>query len=89
MASQETLDVSNRAKRINEERLRGGLETNEQGRFVAIEPDSGDYFLGRTMSEAIQASRPVHPDRLAFVIRIGHATAVEIGGGATAPILLG
>ena len=47
--------------------------------FVAIEPDSGDYFFGKTLSEAIQAPRAAHPDRLAFAMRVGHITAVNLG----------
>jgi hypothetical protein len=47
--------------------------------FVAIEPDSGEYFFGKTLSEAIQASRAAHPNRLAFAMRVGHSTAVNIG----------
>lgn len=46
---------------------------------VAIEPDSGDFFLGKTLSEAIQASRAAHPNCLAFAMRVGHSTAVNIG----------
>jgi hypothetical protein len=46
---------------------------------VAIEPDSGEYFFGKTLSEAIQASRAAHPNRLAFAMRVGHSTAIDIG----------
>jgi len=35
--------------------------------------------FGKTLSEAIQASRAAHPDRLAFAMRVGHDAAVHIG----------
>ena len=44
-----------------------------------IEPISGDYFLGQTLSEAIGASRSRHPDRLAHAMRVGHRAAVHFG----------
>jgi hypothetical protein len=47
--------------------------------FVAIEPVSGDYFLGCTLSEAIGASRSKYPDRLAHALRVGHKAAIHFG----------
>lgn len=67
------------AERIYEDRLRARLEATHGDEFVAIEPISGDYFLGDTLSEAISAARDVHPDRLAHAIRIGHKAALHFG----------
>ena len=79
MVSEKTDDVARRAKQLYEHALRKKLETTNMNDFVAIEPDSGDYFIGKSLSEAIQASRADHPDRLAFVMRVGHDAAVHIG----------
>ncbi|MCC6509027.1 MAG: hypothetical protein IT423_07965 [Pirellulaceae bacterium] len=79
MVSQKTEDVVRRATQVYEEKLRDKLERSNMNDFVAIEPDSGEYFFGKTLSEAIQASRTAHPDRLAFAMRVGHSTAVQIG----------
>jgi len=66
------------AERIYDERLRQALEQSHHGWYLAIEPASGDYYLGRTMSEAIQRSRQAHPDRPAYCRRIGYPVAVEL-----------
>ncbi len=79
MVSEQTADMARRAKQFYEAQLRTQLEANHRNAFVAIEPDSGDYFLGKTLSEAIQASRIAHPDRLVFAVRVGHGSAVTIG----------
>jgi hypothetical protein len=79
MVSQQTANVARRAKEFYELRLRTSLEATNRDDFVAIEPESGDYFIGESLSEAIQSSRAAHPDRLAFAIRIGHSVAVNIG----------
>lgn len=71
--------MADRAKAIYAERLRSILERDHLNEFVAIEPDSGDFFVGKTMSEAIDAARVAHPDRITHTIRIGHAAAIEIG----------
>jgi hypothetical protein len=44
---------------------------------VAIEPISGQYFLGATLSEAIGGSRGEYPDRLAHAFRLGHKAAIH------------
>ena len=57
MPSQETIDLASRAQAIYDAKLRSNLEATNHGDFVAVEPDSGRYFLGKTLSEARQAAR--------------------------------
>ena len=61
MTSEQSLDVARRATEIYESRLRTNLEADHRNAFVAVEPDSGDYFLGETLSEAVQAARESLP----------------------------
>lgn len=68
-----------RAEEYYSTHLRRVLEPQHRDEFVAIEPDSGDYFLGRTISEAIGAARRAHPDRLAHAMRVGHRAALHFG----------
>ena len=72
-------DLADRAEAIYATRLKDFLEQNHRHEFVAIEPISGDYFVGKTASEAANAADEAHPDRLTHVLRIGHEVAVEIG----------
>lgn len=74
-----TRELIDRSEQIYESRLRAELERTHLNSFVAIEPDSGDYFLGRTLSEASAAARAVYPDRRTYVLRVGHRCAVHIG----------
>jgi hypothetical protein len=46
------------------------LEPEHADEFVAIEPESGDYFLGKTLSQATQAARKNYPHRLTHVIHV-------------------
>jgi hypothetical protein len=72
-------NIAERAKQIYNERLRSQLEVSDPDSFVAIEPESGEYFLGATLSDAIGKSRQKYPDRLAHAIRVGHQAAVHFG----------
>ena len=80
MASTDARSVIERAKRIYADELQAALESQHRNRFVAIEPESGDYFLGDTFDEAVKATRAKHPTRLSHTIRIGHRAAFHIGG---------
>ena len=74
-------DLYERAERFYQERLRTELERSHLNSFVAIEPESGDYFLGRTLSEASAAASVAHPDRRCCIFRVGHSVALHIGAG--------
>lgn len=79
MVSEQTNDVVQRATRLYEEKLRTTLERTNWNEFVAIEPDSGAYYFGKTLSEAIQAARAADPDHLVYALRVGQSAAVHIG----------
>ncbi len=67
------------AEEIYASRLQAELEREHRDEFVAIEPESGDYFLGKTLNEATQAARCTYPDRLTHAMRIGHRAALHFG----------
>jgi len=52
-------------------RIREKLEPEHKGQIVAIEVDSGDYFLGRTVTEATSEARKKHPDKVFYFVRVG------------------
>ena len=79
MTMPETDEFVQRAEGIYRSQLRAVLEPEHIDEFVAIEPESGDYFLGNTLSEAIGAARQAHPDRLAHGMRVGHKAALHFG----------
>ncbi len=79
MVSEETKSVISRAKEIYEGRLRRSLEASHIDQFIAIEPDSGDYFIGETFDEAVKSARSKYPSKLSHTIRIGHAAAFHLG----------
>ena len=62
-------------------KLKEKLERDHLHEYVAIEPISGEFFLGKGMSDASTAARQAHPDRLTHLMHIGHSATVEIGFG--------
>ncbi len=69
MISSETKVVAAKAKQHYEASLREELEQTAFGQYVAIEPDSGDYFLGESFDDAVNAAITKYPDRLTQTTR--------------------
>jgi hypothetical protein len=80
MVSQDTKAVIARAKRLYAEQFQAFLESRHRGRFVAIEPQSGEYFLGDTFEQAVKMARAKYPSRLSYTTRIGERAAFHMGG---------
>jgi hypothetical protein len=55
------------------EKIKGELEGKEG--LVAIEPESGDYFVGQTLGQANEAAFAKHPDRWVYFMRIDNPEA--------------
>ncbi|MCI2430142.1 hypothetical protein LM602_01620 [Candidatus Acetothermia bacterium] len=67
----------NRGKRLYKTKLKALLEPHHKGEYVAIEPDSGTYYLDHTMSEAYERAAAEHPDKLFYLARIGYRAAIS------------
>ena len=55
------------------EELKGELDG--QTGVVAIEPESGDYFVGQTLGQANEAAFAKHPDCWVYFMRIDNPEA--------------
>jgi hypothetical protein len=65
-----------KARKIYNERLKQTLELSSRGQFVAIEVDTGDYFLGSTPLEAIKNGKQKHPKKVFHVMKVGYKAAI-------------
>ncbi len=72
--------VAELGKKFYEEKLKAILEPQENGKFVAIEPETEQYFLGKTAVEAIKTGNSNFPDKILFLARVGFPAAHKIGG---------
>lgn len=53
------------------------LKPEHGGKIVAIEIESGDYFLGRTGSEAVEKAKEKYPNKIFYLARVGARAAVS------------
>ncbi|GAI72658.1 unnamed protein product [marine sediment metagenome] len=52
----------------------------KQGLIAAIEPETGEWFLGKTLLEAIKKAKQKYPGKIFYSIRIGSPFAHEHKG---------
>lgn len=57
------------------ERDKGDYEPQENGKFLAIETDSGQKYLADTTAEALENARAANPGKLFYVVKVGFTSA--------------
>jgi hypothetical protein len=55
------------------EKIKG--ELSEDAVIVAIEPESGDYFVGKTLGRADRAAFEKYPDQWVYYVRVDNPGA--------------
>ncbi len=70
--------ITSRAKVIYEQK-RAEYEKEHLGKFIAIEPDSGDVFIADSFDAAVAKAVSCHPNKVSHTICIGKEAAFHIG----------
>ncbi len=52
------------------EEIKDGIAQGEDAAVVAIEPESGDYFVGKTLGRVDRAGFEKHPDQWLYFVRL-------------------
>ena len=71
-----TEELCSKGEKIYAE-IKKKLEPTLKNKFVAIEVDSGDYFIGNAAIEAADKAREKYPGSVFFLVRIGHPAAFK------------
>lgn len=66
------------------ERIYGSIkdqyEPQDQGKFLAIDINSGKAYLGQTSSKAVELARQAHPGTIFYVVKIGYSVTEMLAG---------
>ncbi len=70
-----------KAKRLSEEVLARIHSLKEKkGMIAVIEPETGEYFLGKTLTEALREAKKKYPGKIFYSVRIGYPFIHEYRG---------
>jgi hypothetical protein len=73
-------DLVEQGQQLYEQKLKSILEPEHNGRFVAIDPSTGTYFLADTGTDALLSAHQQLPDTLFYLMRVGFKAADTIAG---------
>jgi len=80
-STQQDVDrLAEAGERVYEEKIKAQVEPRLTGKYLAIEPDSGEYFVGETMGEAGERAREKYPQKRFHLKKVGFRAAVHIHG---------
>ena len=80
--SKYTIDqICDRGEQIYRERIKALVEPQENGKFIVIDIESGDYEIADKLGTASDRLRERLPDSVGFGARIGYDSAYNIGWG--------
>ena len=74
---------------IYREKIKALVEPAENGKFVVIDVESGDYEIDEDALTASTRLRERRPHGVNYGIRVGYRTAFSLGGGLAHPMLRG
>jgi hypothetical protein len=57
------------------EKIKTQYDPKDRGRFLAIEIESEDAYLGDTSALAVESARHAHPNKMFYVLKIGYDVA--------------
>lgn len=76
--------LAEEGNRIYEE-IKHQYEPEQNGKFLAIDVETKNVYVGETSSEAVEKARAAHPDKVFYVVKIGFSASevlAELGAGA-------
>lgn len=57
------------------EEIKLQYEPVQNGKFLAIDVESKDTYIGNASSEAVELARKAHPNKVFYVVKIGFSAA--------------
>ena len=73
--------IIERGQQFYEQRLRAILEPHQNGNYVVIDVDSGDYEVDANHLAAYRRAASRHPGKVFYAARVGYPALMTLGGG--------
>ncbi len=78
ISSINTIEIARIGEQIYQNELKEKMEKENIGKFVAIEVESKDYFLGETQTEATLKAKKKYPDKIFYMVKIGFPAVITM-----------
>lgn len=78
-------EIADRGQALYDREIRGSLDTGDQGKFLILDVETGDYEIDADEVAAVKRARAKRPDAPFYILRIGRSAAYRLGRKALAP----
>jgi hypothetical protein len=73
-------EIVQRGQALYDEHIRAKVEAGHQGKFLAVDIETGEYEIDVDELIALQRAKAKHPEAALYLVRIGSPTAYRLGG---------
>lgn len=74
--------IAEKGEQIYKEKLSHKLEKTHKGKYVAIDVETEEYFLGKSPEEALEKATKKFPNKIFHLIRIGYQGVYQVSWSA-------
>ena len=74
----DTEEIAKRGEEIYQKKFKEIYEPSHNGKFLAIEINSEEGFLGDTLVKAVEEAKKKHPQKIFYIKKIGFPAAEVI-----------
>lgn len=74
--------IAEKGEQIYKEKLSHKLEKTHKGKYVAIDVETEEYFLGKSPEEALEKAAKKFPNKIFHLIRIGYQGVYQVSWSA-------
>ena len=75
-------EIAQRGQALYDEHIRAKVEAGCQGKFLAVDIETGEYEIDVDELAALQRAKAKHPEAALYLVRVGSSTAYRLGGNA-------
>lgn len=73
-------EIAQRGQALYDEHIRAKVEAGYQGKFLAVDTETGEYEIDVDELAALQRAKAKHPEAALYLVRVGSPTAYRLGG---------
>ena len=73
-------EIGRKGEALYQEKIKPLVDPLHYGKFVVIDVETGDYEIGKRMTDASKILRERRPESITYGVRVGFLAAYRMGG---------
>lgn len=73
-------EIVQRGQTLYDQQIRAKIDPSDKGKFLILDIETGEYEIDADELTALRRAKAKNPDAPLYILRIGYATAYQLGG---------